>query len=122
MYRAEERGPPPKQEDVIRRAKEAAPDRLSSKQLDPLVGKIRWPEVLRLETYAAGREQLDGLFAQRAAAGGNADVSGHVAIRNTARQMQADLKKNISEYPPSAYLEARRFLESLANEARFTSG
>ncbi len=97
-----------------------APARLSFSQLDPATGKINWPDALRSGEYAADCRKVEELFALRS----------HVdATLDATRQIQAEvatlrdiLVKNISSTPPSYYIPARKFLDSLAYEATFPTG
>lgn len=120
-YRAAERGPRPTQEQWVRMARDAAPSRLSPGELDSVTGQIGWPRLLMDDRFTEGREELDKLFANRADMGGNIGISGYEKIQSSTQAMLAKLKANIRNFPSSQYIEARRFLESLAFEARFTS-
>lgn len=121
-YRAAERGPRGTPEDWVRFAKEAAPNRMSPGELDYVTGRIAWPRLLQSDEFKDGRESLDALFADRADRGGSIGPEGYQKIRNETAAMTAYLKKNIKRFPPNEYLDAKKFLESLAFEARFTTG
>lgn len=120
MYRDEERKPPPKQEDIARWAAQGAPDRLSPSELDPLTGQLDWPILLRGDTFKNERDQLEAIFANRASRG-YTDPAEYRQITEVTDKMLATLKKNIKDYPPNAYIESKRFLESLSHEARYAS-
>lgn len=121
-YRAAERGPKGTPEDWVRYAREAAPARLSPGELDYVTGQIVWPRLLMADEFKDGREQLDRLYATRADKGGNIGPNGYQKIQDETDMMTAYLKKNIKRFPPNEYLEAKKFLESLAYEARFATG
>lgn len=121
-YRAAERGPKGTPEDWVRFAKEAAPNRLSPGEIDYVTGRIAWPRLLQADEFKGGRKALDALFADRADKGGSIGPDGYQKIRDSANAMTTYLKKNIKRYPPHEYLDAKKFLESLAFEARFTTG
>lgn len=121
-YRDAERGPPPTNEDLFRRAAAAAPARLTSSELDPLTGSIQWPIVLQDDVYRASRDEIEDLFAHRAEAGGGIGARTHREIQQAVDKLLEDLRTRISEYAPSDYLAARTFLDSLRHETRFPTG
>lgn len=96
------------------------PARLTSTQLDPTTSRLYWPKLLQEPAFAAGREKLEQLFELRSTSRDSAGVSAE--IRETARAMQAQLKLAIRDAVPSDYLEARRFLDSVAAESQFAFG
>jgi hypothetical protein len=120
-YRAAERGPRGTQEDWVRYAKEAAPSRLSPGEIDYVTGKLSWPRLLQLDEFKESRQELDHLFADRAEKGGSIGPYGYQRILDLTNAMTSALKKNIRNYPANEYLDARKFLESVAFEARFTT-
>ncbi len=115
-YRAEERGPPPSMQDLVRYAQVGKPERLRPSQLDCVSGRIQWPLLLQREEFAQGRAELEAVFAARAQQGG-IGVDDYLKIRQTTDQMKAELKAELRQVPPSQYEIAKRFLESLAYEA-----
>ena len=120
--RAAEAGPPVTQEQAIRMARMAAPARLNSTQLDPVTGHISYPIVLMDTPYAAYRDHLDGLFADRAASGGSIGYEKFQEIQTTVSQFIDALKQNVTKYAAGDYGQARTFLDSLAHEARMPAG
>jgi hypothetical protein len=94
--------------------------RLTTAQLDPTTGKIRWPTALERDGFAPLRTDLDNLFATRAHTGTTSEVA--QAISTKIREMQAELRKHIRDIVTSEYLEARRFLDSLALEGQLPLG
>ena len=121
-YVAAERGPKPTPEQMFRYAKERAPNRLNPNQLDPLTGRISWPVVLEQDAYKAQREKLDELFASRAKYHGQLAPDQYFDLQKTAKDMEAELKKHIKDYPPTDYTRAKSLLESLAYEASLSAG
>jgi len=119
---AAERGPPVTKEQAIRMAKDNAPRRLGSAELDPVTGHIGYPPVLLDEPYVDYRARLDKLFAQRAASGGSMPYSDFRAIQSTVSEFIDVLKSRVKDYPSSDYGRARTFLDSLAHEARQPAG
>ncbi len=105
--------------DAQRRETPPSPG-LVSTQVDPSTGEVHWPNALQAETFAMGRAELDALFLSRAHTGATADVS--QAIFTKAREMRDELRKLIRVIPTQDYIEARRFLDGLANEGRSNLG
>lgn len=96
-------------------ARSGRPTPLSAESLDPITGKIHWPEVLQSDDYAAPRQALDQLFEVRSQAAGSGTS---IKINETTSQMLEILRSNIQNVPTGEYLVARKFLESLAFAAR----
>ncbi len=120
-YRAAERGPRPTSEDITRLAQAGRPKRLSSSQLDFVSGAIHWPAVLQTDRYTKHREELEKLLAQRASAGTTTwDV--RTGIDKATKSLLEELKGQIRELPPSDYMVAKRFVESLTYETKVAAG
>lgn len=102
------------QETLDAAARAGAPKPLSSEALDPLTGKIHWPDALRGADYAAPRTEIDRLLQLRATTSG--DGTG-MRIRQSASQMTDILKSHIRDMPANDYMAARKFLDSLAQSA-----
>jgi hypothetical protein len=115
--RAAERGPSPTSADLARWAEQAKPDRLSPSQLTPNTGEVSWPALLQADEFAAFRAELEETFAERAANGRIAAEERDQA-QQTTKAMLEGLKKLVREVHPNDYIEARRFLKSLAYEAQ----
>jgi hypothetical protein len=114
--------PPVTQEQAIRIAKASAPPRLTSTQLDPVTGHIEYPIVLRDSIYKPYRDDLDRLFADRAASGGSIQYEQYRDIRQTVSKFIEVLKEHVDDYAAGDYGRARTFLDSIANEARLPAG
>ena len=121
-YRAAERGPRPTAEQMARFARDRAPDRLAASELDPVTGRIFWPEILEEDAFRDQRERLDDLFALRARYRGQIGSEQYLELRHTVKSMDAELKANIAKYPPTDYVKAKNIIESLAYEASLTTG
>lgn len=113
--RAAEQGPRPTQEDLQRYARQRAPDRLSPSELDPLTGTIAWPSVLRDEEYQTHRGELELLYQKRAQAG-YLTGSQRAEVQQAIDALQAELKKNLRNYTPQDYVQAKKFTEGLNYE------
>ena len=101
----------------MRLAQAGLPDRLSPSDLDPVTGRISWPSGLLNDVYAAEREQVDQLFADRALAHGAIGPQMHAEITDAVDAMLAKLKSLIKDYNTNQYIASRNFLNSLAYEA-----
>lgn len=121
QLRAAQRGPRPSQETLVRYAQAGKPDRLSPGDLDAASGRVSWPLLLLADAFAPYRAQIEALFADRAA-GGELTVAGSLRVAETTKTMLGELKRRIAQLPSSEYMAARRFLESLAYEARSLPG
>jgi hypothetical protein len=120
--RAAEAGPPVTQEQAIRMAKMAAPPRLGSTQLDPVTGHIEYPIVLRDDIFAPNRQELDSLFAKRAASGGSVQYEEIREMQDAVSKFIDVLRQNVGNFAAGDYGRARTFLDSLAREARMPAG
>lgn len=116
VYKDSVARPRPTADDMARIAADNAPSRLSPSELDAN-GRIDWPEALQTDEYAPLRNEMDKLFALRAAEG---DLAGSEQDRllNTADAMLAELQSHVRDVRPSDYVSARKFIEGLAYELR----
>ena len=116
-YRAAERGPAPTMESLVRYAQAGKPKELSPSELDTIHGGITWPPALQSSPFESYRQELDSVYARRASAGA-ISANDYYAIRTTTSAMLTELKKYVRDIPPMDYIDAKRFVESLAYEAR----
>ena len=119
---AAEAGPRVTQEQAIRMAKMGMPPRLHSTELDPVTGHIEYPLALTAKQFAPYREELDKLFAERAASGGSLQYEQYQEIQRTVSKFIEALKQNVGNFAAGDYGRARTFLDSIANESRFPAG
>jgi len=119
--REAERGPLPTQEAVIRYSKSRVPQRLNKSDLDPISGQLSWPSILVSEDYDDARSKLEVLYSERAKKG-YLSLEEFTQVQKLAKQMDNQLKKNISKYPPGEYVIAKKFVRSLALESNLQSG
>lgn len=98
----------------------SGPARLASSQLDPSTGRIQWPTALTAVAFEGQRKSLDALFELRAHSSTNPDLASKVD--KIVSEMKDSLRKQIRDIPAQAYLEARRFLDSLVVEAQSAAG
>jgi hypothetical protein len=116
-YRDAERGPKGTEADWVRYAQQAAPKRLTYRDIDPVTGKINWPLALREDDYTTERESLEKLFYDRLAKSGGIGLAAYEQVQKLTAAMTAQLKTHIKEMDSNTYLNARNFLTSLGYEA-----
>ena len=92
------------------------PVRLSDAQFDRSHGTLEWPALLQTPQFEADRKQLEELIAVRQRTGDTGNVSEQII--NNAKALQTKLKAQIRDVDPHQYIDARKFLDALANEAR----
>jgi hypothetical protein len=113
-----QRGTP---ETMSRIAQAARPKPLTNRELDPVTGEIHWPMLLTAADFGEQRAVLEKAFAARAYRGAlNAEDFAN-SIR-TIDEISAGLAERIKSLPPQEYTLAKRFLKSLAYEARMPVG
>lgn len=111
----------PTQQDVIRYSKVSVPERPGNFQVEPVRGSIYWPQVLLEEEFSDCRTQLNCLFAQRRGAAGASGSTVPHQVEAVTAEMREQLRSKIRQLSPAEYLAARKFLEGLAYEARFSA-
>lgn len=115
---AYERGPRPTSDDFARYAKEQAPDRLSSFEYEPALGRVFWPSILQSPVFATERNAVDNLMALRTTRDSGLGSDNHQQISQVVAQMQSTLKENIDTLSPAEYMKAKNFLTSLQYESQ----
>ncbi len=118
-YLVQSARPRPTHQDLIRYSKQSLPERPTNYQVEPVRGRVYWPAVLQEEQFSEYRVELDGLFAKRATTDVVVDSETSRQIQEVVERMQAELSSLIRQISPTEYLAARKFIESLAFEARF---
>jgi hypothetical protein len=118
---AEERGPPPTAEDLVRYAQMGKPKPLGPNQLDVVSGKIYWPRSLRTDQFTSSRGILDELFAKRARYG-DISMEDLMKIRDETNKMISQINQEINNIPPMEYTTAKQFLVSLAYQVQLVAG
>ncbi len=96
------------------------PARLTASQIDPTTGAITWPTLLRGETYATYRTELQNMFTKRAKSGVTPELTSKIAY--SVGEMKTELQKHVSGSSPTDYVAARKFLDSLAYEGTLPTG
>ena len=116
--RAAERPRPLSTEQYVRLARQQAPVRLSVSQFDPLSGTISWPGILQDNQYKAEREAIEKLFQERA----KGTTSNSAKIDAAIQALADKLKPAAQTTSANEYIQAKKFVDSLANEAKMARG
>lgn len=98
------------------------PRRLTSSELDPTWGMIRWPAVLERPEFDTVRSKLDDIFAHRGDESFGVGTPIYARIQQLTRDMRAQLDEDYPTMSQMEWVQAMRFVESLAYEARFAPG
>ena len=118
---AEEQGPRPSAEDLVRYAQMGKPKPLGPNQLDAVSGRIYWPRSLLTDQFASSRGVLDELFAKRARYG-DVSMEDLMQIRDETNKIINLLNQEIRDIPPMEYASAKQFLSSLAYQVQLVAG
>ena len=95
--------------------------RPSADQLDPISGRIAWPTSLDVPRFSAFRNRLDSQFAERSADNSGVGSQNFRDIWSVTKQMKHRLRVHLREYDTTSYIAAKKFIDSLAYEARFAA-
>ncbi len=104
--------PRPTEEQLVRLAREEAPQPVSPSEVNHTSGKVNWPAVLQEPGFASDRTLLEQLSTKKAAHG-SLSISDEMAARKTIESMFAELKTQIRIIPSQDYMESRTFLRSM---------
>src|SRR5262249_29604436 len=110
--------PPPTSEQLFRMSQVGVPKSLSASQLDPLTGEIAWPLPLQEKRYDQYRIELNNLFRTRADNPADFSYDSYMKVEHVKSQFIDALTANIKDYKPQDWIAAKKFIESLAFEAR----
>jgi hypothetical protein len=99
-------------EQLVRVASQAAPKQISSDELNPVSGRVQWPELLQTEQFADERSKLEQLCAKHAQYGalGASECS---AAGEIIEAMSGKLRELIRSVPAQQYVASKNFLKSL---------
>jgi hypothetical protein len=111
-YQAAHEKPRLTEQQLVRMARDEAPQPVSPSEVNPTSGKINWPSVLQEPRFAADRTLLEGFSAKKAAHGSLA-IADEMAARKTIESAFAELKTQVLVVPMPDYLAARTFLRSM---------
>jgi hypothetical protein len=113
---AEALGKPVSEEFIQRTIQAGAPKPLTGQQMDPLTGKIFWPDTLQDPKFQDQRGTLDAAFAERAKYGALPSQDAR-KVRTATQTMLGELEDMIQTLAPEDYMSAKRFIQSLASAA-----
>ena len=80
--------------------------------MDPVSGKVNWPDLLQDERYAPQRAELEQLLSKQASYGG-LGAADHAKAREAVESMSKTMKDQIREVPAQLYTASKSFLKSL---------
>jgi hypothetical protein len=93
-------------------AQSSVPARLEASAFNQQTGKIAWPKALLDTQFNAKRTEIEKLAAMRAHTTGKPETV--KKIKAATVEMTSMLKSNITKMPANDYMQARKFLDSLA--------
>jgi hypothetical protein len=92
-------------------AKAAEIPQLGRDELDPVTGKLHWPDALMSDQFAKYRDEIDHLFELRAVTSLRADAA--AKLRAATQEMTEILRSNIDNLTVADFVAARKFLDRL---------
>jgi hypothetical protein len=98
------------------------PRRLSTSELDPTWGTIRWPAILQRPEFEKVRASLDDVFAHRSTETFGVGSPAYDEVQRLTREMRTALDDEHKSMTQMEWIQSMRFIESLAYESRFTPG
>ena len=110
--RKAEAGPAPTMEQIARMARDGAPKPISTKEWDPVTGKVNWPVLLQQDSFTPQRTELEQILAKQANYG-SLGYSDQMQARQTIESMFTDLKSQVKTAPPQDWVASQSFLRSL---------
>jgi hypothetical protein len=109
-------------EQTVKINESRLPRRLSTSELDPTWGSIRWPAILQRPEFAKVRAQLDDIFAHRSVETFGVGSPAYTEVQRLTRAMRSTLDDENKTMTQMEWIQSMRFLESLAYESRFAPG
>jgi hypothetical protein len=106
------RSKPLSQEQLVRIAASAAPKQLTSNDVDPVSGRIAWPDLLQDDAFAADRAAVEKLLIKRSQYG-HLGISDQTDGGQAIERMTAKLQANAKSVSAQQYMAGKNFLKSL---------
>lgn len=106
------------QKKMIQYGQAGRPKRLTSRELDPLTGKIYWPVFLQGPEYAQQRQTLGAMMQMRANQEGAIGLEGYETIMGATDQMYATLKTKIGQMNSTDYINTKNFIDRLVYDVK----
>jgi hypothetical protein len=95
----------------------AAPSRAPAPEaLDPVTGRISWPDLLLASEFEKPRQEIDQLFELRARTSQGAGNT--LKLRELTQEMSRILRSQVAKTPANDYMAARKFIDKLDFSAR----
>ena len=98
------------------------PRRLSTSELDPTWGQIRWPAVLQRPEFEQVRAGLNDIFAHRSVETFGVGSPAYTEVQRLTHEMRTTLDEQHTTMTQMEWIQSMRFIESLAYESRFAPG
>jgi len=117
-----ERGPQPTQEDLIRYSASRVPQRLTVAEMDRQLGTINWPTALMRPEFDEHRARMEQIFQARTYYSSGVASPSFVEAKEETDRMLSTLQDLVRDIDPTAYVQSRKFVQSLGYEARFPIG
>lgn len=114
-----ERGQPLSSDQLVQISRDAAPDRLSPRDVNPTTNEINWPAALRRPEFAPLRALVQDRFNGRTVSNTGIGSETEAAITQLAKAMQGELQAQLPTMTTNEYIVAKGFLRSLPYETRF---
>jgi hypothetical protein len=106
------------QRNMIRYGQAGRPRRLTSRELDPITGRITWSLFLQAPEYAEPRQTVDAVMQTRALQHGILTVEEFEAAMDAIDQMRSILQGRIREKRSMDFINTTNFLDRLTYEIR----
>lgn len=110
--------------DAVRAMKASMPaeaqeerGRLTRDEVRATTGRLDWPLLLQMEHFNRARKPVNEIFKSRAISG-SIQPDHYLPLCDWIDKVQAELDKNVDNYPKEDYAEAKDFLRRLVAEAR----
>jgi len=95
----------------------ATPSRAPAPEsLDPVTGRISWPDLLLASEFEKPRQEIDQLFELRARTSQGAGNT--LRIRELTQEMSRILRSQVTKTPANDYMAARKFIDKLDSSTR----
>ena len=91
---------------------QGAPKPLTTRDMDPVSGRLNWPDALQDASFSDQREAARAPVCQMGHVR-RADFTEQKQLRETLNGMYTDIKGQIAQLPPQNYVAAKAFLQSL---------
>ncbi len=113
------------EKQMFYRARQSPSKRVGGGKVDAVTGAIRWPIELQNPRYDQFREDLNEMFEDRADKQGAIGFESYRRITDLTddwlRQLKKDLRNKEGGMRQREYLQSKRFIQQLAEEARHTT-